>query len=108
MFLVGFGTHGELQRLRDAGYAPLDCSDGRFVLSAPSVSADDTEIVAVFVPAGVTEILTPPFCPYCGAYMGDPASYYENDAHILHYRCGNCGAEERQVRCPPKTKNKEI
>ncbi len=98
MFLIGYGTEEERRRLKEAGYDLLDLPVGQFTIPAPE--GGDVSI-AVFVNGNVTDLLTPPFCPYCGHFMGDPESYYEDDAHVLHYRCGNCGAEERQVRHPP-------
>jgi len=93
MFLIGYGTEEERQRLEEAGYDLLDLPDRQLAVAA--------------LDGDVMDLLAPPFCPYCGRFMGDPETYYEDGAHVLHYRCGSCGAEERQVRRPPAEGGKD-
>ena len=60
----------------------------------------------VFIVGIATDILgalTPPLCPYCHAMM---AEHTEDISRW--YSCPQCGAEEHQVRVPPKTADKFV
>jgi len=93
MIIVARTPPEEAARLKAAGYRVFRLPGCRFTPANATV---------IFLEADPSGLLTPPLCPYCGRFMGDPESFYEDGAHVLRYQCSGCGAKEIHTRFPPK------
>ena len=85
-YIEGIVSREQLEELRAAGYDIVHSLDK---------GQDDFE-VEVFVTCDVNDLLSPPLCANCGAYM-EHRYYPDQEGGTMMYVCPECDRQERIV-----------